>query len=74
MGSRGFTGINAVATISVTDGEYTIDCRAFASTSGTGSNGQTVAVRQPSSSLFSTMTTTILSIGVVLMISASVGF
>jgi uncharacterized delta-60 repeat protein len=57
------TGINTATTISVTDGEYSIDGDAFTSTEGVVTNGQAVRVRHVSSSLFSTITTTLLSIG-----------
>ena len=57
------TGIEAAAAISVSDGEYSIDGAAFTSSAGTVSNGQTVTVRHTSSSLFTTLTSTLLSIG-----------
>jgi uncharacterized delta-60 repeat protein len=57
------TGIDAATTISVTDGEYSIDGGAFTSTEGVVTNGQSVRVRHMSSSISSTITTTLLSIG-----------
>lgn len=59
------SGINAPAAISVSGGEYSIDCveNSFSSSAATISNGQTVCVRHTSSSQFSTETSTTLSIG-----------
>ena len=56
-------GINAPATISVTDGEYSIDGGAFTPAAGMIDSGQTVAVRHTSSASNSTDTTTTLTIG-----------
>ncbi|MEJ2622109.1 MAG: hypothetical protein P8163_18210 [Candidatus Thiodiazotropha sp.] len=57
------TGIDATTTISVTDGEYSIDDGAFTTTAGSVTNGQAVRVRHLSSSLSSTTTTTLLRVG-----------
>ena len=55
--------INTAAAISVSGGEYSIDGGAFTSTAGTVSNGQSIMVRQTSSSSFSTLSDAILTIG-----------
>ena len=57
------TGIETAAAISVSGGEYAIDGGAFTNTAGTVTNGQTVTVQHTSSSLFTTVTSTLLSIG-----------
>ena len=57
------TNINDAAPISITGGEYAIDGGTFASTAGTINNGQSVVVRQTSSSNFSTRTDAMLTIG-----------
>ncbi|MEM6730006.1 MAG: hypothetical protein AAF658_00535 [Myxococcota bacterium] len=57
------TGINTSASISVTDGEYSIDGGAFTSAAGTINNNQTVAVRHTSSASINTSTNTTLSVG-----------
>ncbi|MBM3351335.1 MAG: DUF1566 domain-containing protein [Betaproteobacteria bacterium] len=56
-------GINAAATISVTNGEYRINGGAYTSTAGTVTNGQTVTVRHTSSASGSAATNTTLTIG-----------
>jgi hypothetical protein len=57
------TGINSAAAIGVTGGEYSIDDGAFTALAGTIQQGQTVRVRQMSSSQFSTMTDAMLTVG-----------
>ncbi len=56
-------GINTDTTISVTNGEYSINSGAWTSTSGTVSLNDTVEVRHTSSANYSTETTTTLDIG-----------
>ena len=56
-------GINTVASISVLNGQYSINGGTYTSLSGTVNNGDTVRVRQTSSSNFSTTTGTIITIG-----------
>ena len=56
-------GINAVAAISVTGGQYSINGGAFTSVAGTVNNADTVSVRHTSSILSATVTNTALSIG-----------
>lgn len=57
------SGITAAAPISITAGEYSINNGAFISTDSTINNGDTVIVRQTSSSSFATPTTATLTIG-----------
>ena len=58
------TGINTAAAISVTGGEYSIDCDGtFTASDGNISNDQTVCVRHTSSASFSTATDTTLTVG-----------
>lgn len=58
------SGINAVAPISVSGGEYSIGCGAtFTSAVGTVSSGQTVCVRHTSADAKKTTVTTTLTIG-----------
>jgi len=58
------SGINVPTAITVTDGEYSIGCTGtFTEASGTILNGQTVCVRQTSSSSCDIMTTARLTIG-----------
>jgi hypothetical protein len=57
-------GIDAAAAISISVGSYSIGCTgSFVTAAATISNGQTVCVRQTSSSAFSTATTATLTIG-----------
>ena len=56
-------GINAPATISVSNGSYSVDGAAFTSAPGTVTAGQQVRVRHTSASGFSTSTSTTLTIG-----------
>ncbi len=56
-------GIEAAASIAIAGGEYSIDGGAFVSSEGTVNNGQTVLVRHTSSSDYSTLTNTTLTIG-----------
>ena len=57
------SGIDSVAAISVTDGEYAIDDNPFTSVEGTVSNGQAIRLRHTSSSSYMTMNSTFISIG-----------
>ncbi len=57
------SGINAPATTTITGGEYSINGGAYASTSTTVSNSDTVAVRQTSSSSYATPQDVVLTIG-----------
>lgn len=57
------TGINSNADISISEGEYSINGGDFTSTATTAQNGQTVRVRQTSSSSYSTTKNTVLTIG-----------
>lgn len=58
------TGIDTAAAISVTGGEYSIGCSTiFTGVTGTISNNQTVCVRHTSSSVPSTATNTVLTVG-----------
>jgi hypothetical protein len=57
------SGINASTSISVAGGEYSVNGGAYASTTGTVMNGDTVRVRHTSSASFSTATNTTLTIG-----------
>jgi len=59
------TGTAAANAISVANGEYSIDGGAFTTAAGTINNAQTVAVRQTSSALPLTGTTTTLTIGTI---------
>lgn len=56
-------GINGPTPISVTGGEYNINGGAFTSAAGTVLSGQTVRVRQLSSSSYGATNTTVLNIG-----------
>jgi hypothetical protein len=56
-------GIDAETAISISGGEYALNGGAYTTAAGTVSNGQTVTVRQTSSSSFSTTTMTTLTIG-----------
>ena len=56
-------GINASSPISITGGEYSINGGAYTLAAGTVENGQTVKVRQTSSSSHSTTTNATLTIG-----------
>ena len=56
-------GLTTASSISVTDGEYSINGGAYTATAGTISNGQTVKVRHTSSASNATPTTTTLTIG-----------
>jgi hypothetical protein len=56
-------GINAATAISVTGGSYSINGGSFTNLPGTVGNGQTVQLRQTSSSSFATTTDTVLTIG-----------
>lgn len=56
-------GINTATPISITGGTYSINGAAYASASGTVTNGQTVSVRLTSSGSFSTAASAILTIG-----------
>mgnify|MGYP000349663091 CR=1 FL=1 len=57
------SGISTGVSISIQDGEYSINGSAFISISGFVQNGQVVVVRQTSSSNFSTITDAVLTIG-----------
>lgn len=57
------SGINSLAPISITGGEYSLDGAGFTSAAGVVANGQTVSVRQISSSGFLTTTDAVLNIG-----------
>jgi hypothetical protein len=57
------SGINASTSISVSGGEYSVNGGAYASTTGTVQNGDTVQVRHTSSSSFNTSVNTTLTIG-----------
>lgn len=57
------TGIEASSNISITGGEYSIDNGTFINTAGSINQGQTVKVRQTSSSDYLTTGNTLLSIG-----------
>lgn len=57
------SGINSAATVTITGGEYSINGAGFTSASGTVTNGQSIVVRQTSSSSFSTSSTAVLSVG-----------
>ena len=57
------SGINAPATISITDGTYSINGGAFTSSAGTVNNTNTVTVRQTSSASYSATTNATLTIG-----------
>jgi hypothetical protein len=57
------TGINSAAAISIAGGEYQINGGSWTSLGGTVNNGDTVIVHQISSGSYSTMTTSILTIG-----------
>lgn len=57
------SGINTPSPISIIDGEYSINSGAFTSALGTVSNGDSVSVRQTSSSSYSTTTNATLTIG-----------
>lgn len=60
------SGIDSVAPVSVTNGEFSIGCNGtFVSGTGTVTNGQTICVRQISAGTISTATTTTLKIGAV---------
>lgn len=56
-------GIDAAATVTIVNGEYSINGGAFVSTAGTITNGQTVAVRRTSSGSASTTVSTVLTVG-----------
>ena len=57
------SGINAPAPINIVGGEYAINGGIYTTVAGTVSNGQTVSVRQTSSSSPSNTTDTVLTIG-----------
>ena len=57
------SGINAAASISVTNGEYAIDGSNYTSSQGTVSNGSTVVLRHRSAATNNTTTTSTLTIG-----------
>ncbi len=57
------SGINIAAQISIVGGDYSVDGGAYTSAVGTVTNGQTVTVRQTSSSNFGTTTDAVLTIG-----------
>jgi hypothetical protein len=57
------TGITAPVLITITGGTYSINGGAFTSNAGTVSNNQTVVLRQTSSGLVNTPTTTTVTIG-----------
>ncbi len=56
-------GINSSATISIQNGEYSINGSGYTANPSLVNNGDTIQVRQTSSSSFSTATNTILTIG-----------
>jgi pimeloyl-ACP methyl ester carboxylesterase len=63
-GSVTISGINTASAIGIVNGEYSIGCNgAFTQSAGNIVNGQTVCVRQTSSSLPQTATVTTLTIG-----------
>lgn len=57
------TGINSVAPVSITGGEYSIDSGAYTALAGTVQQGQTVRVRQTSSDQLATTTEAVLTVG-----------
>ena len=57
------SGIDAAATVSITDGEYSIDGGAYTNASGSISNGQAVKVRLTASNQFATEVTATLTVG-----------
>ncbi|MDD3302292.1 MAG: S-layer homology domain-containing protein [Candidatus Gracilibacteria bacterium] len=57
------SGINTTSAISIVGGEYKIGTGSYTSSAGTVANGQTVTVRLTSSSSYSTLNTTTLTIG-----------
>lgn len=65
--SNGITvsGINVAAPVSISNGEYSLDCAAngFTSKAGSVNNGQTICVRHTSASAPATKTDTTLTIG-----------
>lgn len=56
-------GIDSAASVSIANGEYSINGAAFTTSPGTITNGQTVAVRRTSSASNSTTVTAVLTIG-----------
>ena len=61
--SATISGVNVSTPISIAGGEYSVNSGAFTSGAGTVNSGDTVRVRQTSSSSFSTTTDTVLTIG-----------
>ena len=57
------SGINTLATVSVTGGEYSIDGAAFTAIDGQVSNGQTLAVRLTASAVHSTTSSATVAVG-----------
>lgn len=57
------SGINTLATVSVTGGEYSIDGAAFTAIDGQVSNGQTLAVRLTASAVHSTTSSATVTVG-----------
>lgn len=57
------SGINTLATVSVTGGEYSIDGTAFTAIDGQVSNGQTLAVRLTASAVHSTTSSATVTVG-----------
>ena len=57
------SGINSAASITITGGTYSINGGAYTSSAGTVNNGNTVAIRQTSSSSYSSSTNATLTIG-----------
>lgn len=57
------SGINTLATVSVTGGEYSIDGAAFTAMDGQVSNGQTLAVRLTASAVHSTTSSATVTVG-----------
>ena len=59
------SGIDTAAQVTVTGGEYSVNCEAgtYSAAAGTISNGQTICVRHTAAAGFATMTNTTLTIG-----------
>lgn len=65
------TGINVATAISITGGEYRVNGGSFTSNTGTVEDNDTVEVRHTSSSTYSTITSTSLTVGTALRIFSS---
>jgi hypothetical protein len=57
------SGINAVAAVTITGGEYSIDSGPFTAAAGSITNNQKIRVRATTSAQFSTVTSTVLTVG-----------